>query len=252
MEREFNPPQPHHLATNEPGIAEQVQSSGTGLRVTILIIAMLMPWLWVGVGLVLIKDYRLTILLYELFGCGLMVLLSRPKQITLFPLGVPISRILISAGIVNLAILGMFKATNGFGMDWNHFYQQAKATHLYLNGHFWFFASYIVLLNPLFEEAFWRGTIYREWKELIGVWPANFISSFFFGAWHWVVLQNYCEPFWALFLTFWVMVGGVIFAYTYEKTGTLGAPALLHGLGADLPMAFVVYDCILATHGPLH
>ena len=250
MEREFDP-QSHPVAT-EPSLAEQVQSGGTGLRVTILIIAMLMPWLWVGLGLVLIKDYRLTILLYELFGCGLMVLLSRPKQMALFPLRVPFSRILVSAAIVGIVILGVFKGTGGFGMDWDYFYRQAQATHLAINGHFWFFAAYIILLNPLFEEAFWRGAIYREWKEIIGVLPANLVSSFFFGAWHWVVLQHYCQPIWALFLTFWVMVGGVIFAYTYEKTGTLGAPALLHGLGADLPMVFVVYDCIQASQGVLH
>jgi membrane protease YdiL (CAAX protease family) len=242
MEREFNP-QPHTIA-DQTSLAAQVQSSSRVLRMALLLAAMIMPWFWVIFGLVILKDYRLTIIFYELLGCGLMVLLSRPKQITLFPLKLPLYRILLSAFMVNIIILGVFKGTNGFGMNWSAFYQHAHSTHLSVDGHFWFFTAYIVILNPLFEETFWRGTIYREWKYLVGPWPANLITSFFFGAWHWMVLQSYCEPMWALFLTFWVMVGGVIFAYLYERTGTLSAPVLLHGLGADLPMVFVVYNCI--------
>ncbi|MCE3235292.1 MAG: Abortive infection protein [Vampirovibrio sp.] len=245
MERKLDI-EPHNVSGGPTGIEHQPQPYRAFLRLAVLFLAMLMPWLYVSYGLLILKDYRLTILMYELLSCGLMVLLSRPK-LRIFPLKMPISRIFFAVLLVNVLILGTFKATNGFNMDWPMFYERGQATRLLINGDFWIFAAFIVILNPIFEESFWRGTVYREWRKIIGVWPAILVSSFFFGAWHWMVLQTYCQPLWALFLTFLVMVGGVLFAYSYEKTGTLGAPILLHGLGADFPMVFVVYDCILAS-----
>lgn len=206
---------------------------------------MLAPWLWVWLGLDVLKDYRLTILIYEGLGCALPLLWFRPRLPAFHPLRLSPGVIVLGALFLNVLILGIFKATHGFQMDWPEFHRQAERTRLVVDGWFWFYAAVIILVNPVLEEAFWRGFIFREWKKRFGVGRAALISGFFFGAWHWLVLQHYSQPVWAVALTLLVMLGGIILAWTQEKTGTLGAATLVHGLGTDLPMVFVVYDCIL-------
>lgn len=218
---------------------------GSRTRLVVLCIAMLLPWFWVGLGLHILQDYRLTIVLYELLGCGLPTLLFTGNQMPpILPFKLKRRWLLFSSLIVNIVILGAFWITQGFSMDWGLFHQRMESTHLSADFQFWTFALYIVILNPVFEEMFWRGVVYKEWQHYVSTRKANLISSFFFGAWHWVVLQTYCDPVWAVALTLAVMIGGVLFASTYEKSGTLASSIALHGLGADLPMVFVVYDCI--------
>lgn len=218
---------------------------GSKLRLVFICIAMLMPWFWVGLGLHVFQDYRLTIAMYEFLGCGLPILLFRDKRLPpIMPFQFRKRWVLLTSLIVNIVILGAFWLTKGFDMHWDVFHQRMSATRLSADLQFWTFALYIVILNPVFEEMFWRGIVYKELQHYASKRNANLISSFFFGAWHWVVLQTYCEPLWAILLTLAVMFGGVLFAYTYERTGTLASSIALHGLGADLPMVFVVYDCI--------
>lgn len=218
---------------------------GSYFRLAMIGIAVLMPWFWVSLGLFAFQDYRLTIALYELLGCGLPILLFRKKTWPpILPFNLKRRWVLLTSLIVNAIILGAFWMTQGFQMHWGAFHQRMQNTHLSADFQFWAFALYIVILNPVLEELFWRGIIYKELQDYMSKPKANLISSFFFGAWHWVVLQSYCQPVWAILLTLTVMLGGVLFACAYEKTGTLASSIALHGLGADLPMVFVVYNCI--------
>lgn len=243
MERKLDS-QPNDLVSVPP------QHHQPRIPLALLFFLMLLPWLWIWIGLTAIKDYRITILTYELLGCLVPAILLKPKRLSLLPFKVPSALLMVMyIALTNVVILTLFKFSHGFHMNWAFFYQQTHGVHLLINGYFWLFTSYFVILNPLFEELFWRGIVYHQWKLRLPVWQANLVSSFFFGAWHWQVLHHFCQPTWALILTGMVMIGGVIFAYTYEKAETLGASVLLHSLGADFPLAFVVYDCILySTH----
>lgn len=207
---------------------------------------MLMPWVWIGLGLLGLKDYRLAILLYEILGCALPLLIwGGCKRLSDFwPIHIRPLCLFTLIIVMNITLLSLFKLTQGFGMDWLSFRHQAHNVKLGLTPYFWLFSLYIVTINPFLEESFWRGLIYRKWKSHLGAFRANLLSSFFFGAWHWLVLQHFCRPDWALVLAGCVMLGGVIFTATYEKTGSLGASVLLHALGADFPLVFVAYACL--------
>lgn len=212
----------------------------------LLIVLMLLPWVWVYLGLSVLNDYRLTILMYEILGCLVPVLLLGGYRLPIWPLRFNLAWILLLATTIGSLIIIVFRISNGFSMNWTVFHAQAQATQLVVDNYFWFFAFIIVLVNPFLEEAFWRGLIYRAWRARIGTLGARWVSSFFFGAWHWVVLSHYCHSVWAVVLTILVMFGGVVFCILYERSGTLAAPALMHGLGADSPMIYVVYYCV--TH----
>jgi membrane protease YdiL (CAAX protease family) len=211
----------------------------------VLLFMTVWPWFWVSFGLFTVKDFRVTMFLYEIICCGLPILLLRGEVFSFLPLAVRKRYIFIACLAANIMFLGLFKQTNGMIIHWPTFGAHIQAIGLEVNPAFWIFSFYFVLLNPLFEEVFWRGVVYREWRARLGPWRANLLSSFFFGAWHWIILQYYFEPLWAIICAITVMIGGVIFAYSYEKTGTMGTAVLLHGLGADLPLVFILHTAII-------
>ncbi len=245
MERKPDPQQVE-VITVQP---EALQSRNKVLRAALLVFLMLWPWLVVSYGLFKLKDYRVTIALYELLCCVLPVMLFRMERLPVWPLKCSFRQIVLLCVIANIVLLSLFKLSHGFAMDWPLFSARSQGIAMHADVVFWGYGIYLVFFNPLFEEGFWRGVIYQEWRTLLGPWPANIISSIFFGGWHWVILQHFCPPLWATLLTLVVMVGGVLFAYTYEKTGTLGAPILLHGWGADFPLVFVVYTALTQSAG---
>jgi membrane protease YdiL (CAAX protease family) len=79
----------------------------------------------------------------------------------------------------------------------------------------------LVLVGPLAEEMFFRGGLYAVLRRVLTVPQAILASSLFFAAAHASRVQ---VP-----LVQWV--GGLAFAYLYEKTGTLFAPVLVHAAG---------------------
>ncbi len=76
-----------------------------------------------------------------------------------------------------------------------------------------------VIVGPLAEEWMFRGMTYRRIRALCGVWPAILLSALLFGAFHANMIQFlYAFPL------------GILFAWYYEKSGTLLVPILAHML----------------------
>jgi membrane protease YdiL (CAAX protease family) len=222
----------------EPITAEILNTSRS--RIALLIALMLLPWACASFGLFVLQDYRMTMLIYGIVCCILPTLLFRQRPIHFLPIK---QNFLLMAGIVavmNLLILGLFHFTR-FGIDYLSFIERADPIHLIFNRQIIEYGLYFVIINPLLEETFWRGFIYEEWKHFVSPTWACLITSFFFGAWHWVIVQDFCSPIWAIILSIAVMIGGFLITRVYDKTGTLGAPVLIHSLGADLPLLIVVF-----------
>jgi len=75
------------------------------------------------------------------------------------------------------------------------------------------------VMAPVVEELVFRGLLYRAARSRWGVGGATVITSLFFGIAHW-------EP-WSLF----GLVGlGLVMCWLYERTGSLLAPILAHGV----------------------
>lgn len=73
------------------------------------------------------------------------------------------------------------------------------------------------LIIPLSEELFYRGLVFKRFRERIGFFWAAFISSFVFSTSHGNVVQ-------ALYT-----IGlGMLLSYAYEKYGSFKAPLFLH------------------------
>ncbi len=80
----------------------------------------------------------------------------------------------------------------------------------------------IVIAAPVSEELFFRGFLFGGLRSRISFWPAALISGVIFGSIHLVGGSWEVIPPLAVF--------GVLLAWLYERTGSLGPPIMLHAL----------------------
>jgi membrane protease YdiL (CAAX protease family) len=107
---------------------------------------------------------------------------------------------------------------------------------------------YFAIVNPLAEEFFWRGGVYAALRRVTPHWTwAAGISSLFFGAWHWLVIMLFVEPWVALTATVSIALVGFLLALIYERTSRLIYPIVFHALAGDLPLLVIL---ALVTRSP--
>lgn len=85
------------------------------------------------------------------------------------------------------------------------------------------------VLAPLVEEMYFRGMVYPVLRKYIGVTWAIVASGLFFGLMHW-----------DLWRTIPLAFGGMALAYIYERSCTIYAPWLAHGVWNGI-MALLVF-----------
>jgi membrane protease YdiL (CAAX protease family) len=213
-----------------------------GPALVLVFLWMLMPWPVMSWSLYQAHDFRLAFAAYHILCCLLPVAwMSRRNPRLELKLGVvwwpTVGLVLLG----NLAILGLWLLYAPSAFDFEHFRQNLANVGIDPVHHLIPAGLYFILINPVIEELFWRGLVYRQLRERWGVRPAMLVSSLFFGAWHWTIAQAFFTPEGALLGTALIVIGGVAFAWLYEKTQQLGSSIVVHSLGADLPLLGVVW-----------
>ncbi|MES2463016.1 MAG: type II CAAX endopeptidase family protein [Armatimonadota bacterium] len=106
--------------------------------------------------------------------------------------------------------------------------------------YFWLF-PYFALVNPLAEEFFWRGGVYAALRPSFKSWvPAALLSALQFGAWHWLVIRLFVNPWVALAATALIAGIGFLLALTYERTRRMSYPVILHAFAGDAPLLLLL------------
>lgn len=210
---------------------------------------MLMPWFWVSYGFYVAHDFKMAFLLYQVLGCLVPALLlsgGRPWRSflnikALFIKNRPHWKLMIAGCVIgNGVILGgwmLFKTV----FFWRDLPIRLSAIHFRTMHDFLDSAFLLVILNPVLEELFWRGSIYPGLKQHLSRRKAWLLSAFFFGAWHWIVIQFFFPPVLSIIITGFIMITGGFLIWLYEKTGSLMVPIVIHALAADLPVIIVLY-----------
>ncbi len=90
----------------------------------------------------------------------------------------------------------------------------------------------VIALAPISEELFFRGFLFGGLRGRMTFWPAALVSGVFFGLIHllggsWEVIPP-------------LTAFGVLLAWLYERTGSLGPPMLMHALQNALAFTIVV------------
>jgi membrane protease YdiL (CAAX protease family) len=98
-------------------------------------------------------------------------------------------------------------------------------------GRFLLLAVFIVVPHSLLEEYFWRWFVFGQLRKGLPFVPAVVLSNLAFMAHHVIVLDHYFpNRFWTAALPFSIGVaaGGAVWAWLYERTGSIYAPWLSH------------------------
>jgi membrane protease YdiL (CAAX protease family) len=103
---------------------------------------------------------------------------------------------------------------------------------------------FISVIHSFLEEYYWRWFVFARLHRLSGFTTALVVSSLGFMAHHVLVVGVYLNwQHWPLllFLSLSVAVGGAVWAWLYQKTGSLVSPWLSHLL-VDCSLMVVGYD----------
>ena len=112
-------------------------------------------------------------------------------------------------------------------------------------GGFLVVAVFYSLIHSLLEEYYWRWFVYGRARHYLGIVRANLLSSLAFMAHHVVVINTFLpgEYFWSVTipLSLCVAVGGVIWSFLYQRSGSLYGAWLSHAL-VDMAIMICGYD----------
>ena len=92
-------------------------------------------------------------------------------------------------------------------------------------------AVFLSVAHSLFEEYYWRWFVHARLRQWLAFAPAAVLSSVAFAAHHLFVLDYYLPgQFWsaAVPFTLGIAVGGMFWAWLYERSGSLLGPWLSH------------------------
>lgn len=195
----------------------------------------LLPWFWAWLGLRVFQDYRLAIGLYELFGCLIPFFLCNKLPPRFRRVDTPmLITVLVLIGFILTSILMLASFFGPQLIELESFKSAIAEVKMDPKTDFVLLSIYFVIMNPVIEECFWRGLIQDGFQQHYSPSKALFITSFFFGAWHYVVISQFFTPLWSVLVTVLVMFGGGIFGILYQNSRSLWPSILVHGLGADL------------------
>ncbi|MCK6567328.1 MAG: CPBP family glutamic-type intramembrane protease [Anaerolineales bacterium] len=198
-------------------------------------LAPILPYLAVWLGLFLFKNAWATLL-----GFHLAILLA------LFALrpSLPLSVFFQPANGKLLLSTLLLCAASGFGLyllrDFFHIANDlgAQLAEIGLNQDTWFgFIAYFALVNPFFEEYFWRGVLGSATRGF-------YFGDLVYAGFHVMIVWNKTRPFSILFMLAVLTFIGWLWRQHYRKDGSLLAPVLGH-MAADLSILIALYK--LAT-----
>jgi membrane protease YdiL (CAAX protease family) len=91
-------------------------------------------------------------------------------------------------------------------------------------------AGFYSLFHSLLEEYYWRWFVFRQLRHLMAFWPAAMISAIAFTLHHVVVLGVYFKdaPWLIALFAGAIAIGGVFWAWLYNRSGSIFDPWLSH------------------------
>lgn len=101
------------------------------------------------------------------------------------------------------------------------------------------------LCHSLMEEYYWRWFVFRKLREFTQMWPAALISGGTFAMHHVILLGTFFgwANLWPYLFSVCVAIGGVVWAWIYEKSGSLVGAWVSHLL-IDAGIFIVGYDLL--------
>jgi uncharacterized protein len=158
----------------------------------------------------------------------------RPKGLTWFELGfrpVP-PRTLILFAVAGVLLAGMIEfLERQLGIKPGDLIPDMIAPQGFVWSHFLAVLLGAGIIAPIAEEMIFRGVLYSWFRSRLGMPLAIFSNAIIFGLIHF----GYPPPLMAL-----VAVMGAVFAWSFERTGSLWVPIVLH-VGQNSAVVIAIY-----------
>jgi membrane protease YdiL (CAAX protease family) len=143
---------------------------------------------------------------------------------------------ILFAAVVDAGIFGLYATLQGtsfLDMAPAMVGQKLKELNIVSLWSFVGLALFVCIPHAAFEEYYWRWFVFGWLRRYVPFWPAAIIAGLAFMAHHVVILVVYFpDQVWTLAvpMSLCVAIGGIAWAWFYERTGSLGAVWLCHGL----------------------
>jgi len=98
----------------------------------------------------------------------------------------------------------------------------------------------IILINPIMEEFFWRGYVFRKYHERFG---GGLWLGVFFAFHHIIIFAQWFEPLPLMIASFGLAAVGVFFNFLYTRTQNLYACWSCHAF-ADIAIVWIGYQLL--------
>jgi membrane protease YdiL (CAAX protease family) len=187
------------------------------------------PYIAVLLGLYVFKNAWLTLALYH---AGIILILAHEKQLghihTLFKGGtIPMGILLSGFGLIAGLLFYFLWPTLGLQETLSN-----NMTSFQLTGiSFYAWTLYFFLVNPFFEEIFWRGYLGSEKK-----WPV--LNDFLFAGYHVLVLLFFIPLLWTIIAFVALSITSWFWRLVQNRYGGLLLPTISH-LAGDLSVMAV-------------
>lgn len=98
----------------------------------------------------------------------------------------------------------------------------------------------LLLLNPVLEEVYWRGYMYERIRRKNSAAIAITVTAAFYTLYHVLTVMQLFEVAYTLVAVIPVLIAGLFWGYVRERTGSITATIIGHGLG-DLGIVCVYW-----------
>ena len=107
-----------------------------------------------------------------------------------------------------------------------------------------FIGLYIVLINSLLEEFFWRGFIFVKLEQVMKSWQAHAISGLAFSLHHIMFYYSWFDSTIFLLVTLGLVGYAIIMNFVFKKCRDLFSCWLVHVM-VDVVQIFIAFQCFL-------
>jgi membrane protease YdiL (CAAX protease family) len=239
-------------------------TAGTGFLVLAVGLALVLPSLLAWLGFVTLAGSGQASagqqLVYSLgkvvqFSLPLLVLFLLDRRRPSLPaslwsgVGIGLGFGLAVAGAMLALYFGVLRNTTLFADTPRQVQQKLRELNLETSARFLILAVFLSAVHSFLEEYYWRWFVFGRLRQLVPWGIALVVSGLAFMAHHVIILAVYLPGwFWAGVLPFslGIAVGGWVWAWLYDRTGSLLGPWISH-LIVDATIFVIGWDLIHRT-----
>lgn len=109
-----------------------------------------------------------------------------------------------------------------------------------------FIGIFIILINSILEEFFWRGFIFKELSSSTNIWLAYLVSGIAFSFHHIIFYYNWFTPFFFVLITVGLIAFATIMNFIFQKYKDLFSCWLIHAAGnvVQIYLALLIFGLI--------